>query len=152
MEAVRVALKRLIPQEHDILSVSSYALQADRLHGRHATLMKVQGGQASVKMFGITSYASKGASFSPEDSNVVLSRTIDLFLLFADRKKYCTSWQPRKFNSGGSSDCFARLAGMWMSHEDFITHINNIADCMMASDEESAKAVVEEMNETIKAF
>jgi hypothetical protein len=41
---------------------------------------------------------------------------------------------------------------MWMSHEDFITHINNIADCMMASDEESAKAVVQEMNATIKAF
>jgi len=151
MEAVRVALQRLIPQERDILSVSSYALQADRLHGRHATLMKVQGGQASVTMFGITSYASKGASFSPEDSNVFLSRTIDLFLLFADRKRYCQSWQPRRFNTGGSSDCFARLAGMWMSHEEFINHINNIADFIDASDEESAKAVVDEMNEKIKA-
>ena len=39
-----------------------------------------------------------------------------------------------------------------MSHEEFINHINNIADFIDASDEESAKAVVDEMNEKIKAF
>lgn len=150
MEEVRKALIKLLPKFNDILSVSSYALQADRLKGRKSTLMKAQGGQASVTMFGITSYAAQGASFSAEDTNVVLSRAIDLFLFFADRDRYLQSWQTRCFNSGATSDGFARLMGMWMDYRDFVKYINRIADFMAAGDEESATNVVEEMNAAIK--
>ena len=37
-----------------------------------------------------------------------------------------------------------------MTHEDFVEYINKIADFMDASDEETAKIVVSEMNTKIK--
>ena len=150
MEDVRLALEYLLPKRNDILSISSYALQADRMKGRRSTLMKAQGGQASVTMFGITSYAAQGASFSAEDTNVVVSRAIDLFLFFADRSRYIQSWQTRAFNSGTTSDGFGRLMGMWLDHRDFIMYINQIVEFLKNDDKESALKVVDEINAAIK--
>ena len=56
MNQVREALAEILPKRNDILSTSAYALQADKLQGRSATIMRAQGVEASVGIYGCTCF------------------------------------------------------------------------------------------------
>ena len=86
MNQVREALAVILPKRNDILSMSAYALQADKLQGRSATIMRAQGVEASVGIYGCTCFGQQRASYAPEYVNVAVSRAIDLFPFVTDRR------------------------------------------------------------------
>ena len=85
MEELRQGLE-LYLEPDQILPLSAYKLQASRFR-RSMCVQAAQGMQASIVVYGITTYGSGKKSVNPFILNVVLTRAIDLFLVLGDRNK-----------------------------------------------------------------